>query len=126
MSQDQLRALLEHGEEQGCLNLSLFNEVVGLNENMAKEIGRVSKIIGEEGNLTERAALHAGEREERGEPRRQVGDPHQQEDQEVAGPEPGPFAPWGLSSSVKLPWRISAVGTRVVSTPFGRVWRQPW
>jgi RNA polymerase primary sigma factor len=28
MSQDQLRALLEHGEEEGCINLSLFNELV--------------------------------------------------------------------------------------------------
>jgi HAMP domain-containing protein len=37
-----------------------FNDVVSMNENMAKEIGRVSKIIGEEGNLTERTALHAG------------------------------------------------------------------
>jgi RNA polymerase primary sigma factor len=28
MSQDQLRTLLEHGEEEGCINLSLFNELV--------------------------------------------------------------------------------------------------
>ncbi|MBV8258213.1 MAG: sigma-70 family RNA polymerase sigma factor [Actinobacteria bacterium] len=29
MSQDQLRALLEHGEEQGCINMSAFQELVG-------------------------------------------------------------------------------------------------
>ena len=28
MSHDQLRALMEHGEEHGCINLSAFNEVV--------------------------------------------------------------------------------------------------
>ncbi|HWP46181.1 MAG TPA: methyl-accepting chemotaxis protein [Candidatus Limnocylindrales bacterium] len=34
-----------------------FNEVISLNENMANEIVRVSKIIGEEGKLTERFSL---------------------------------------------------------------------
>jgi methyl-accepting chemotaxis protein len=34
-----------------------FNEVVGLNEGMANEIVRVSKIISEEGKLTERTSL---------------------------------------------------------------------
>ncbi|HEY8029463.1 MAG TPA: sigma-70 family RNA polymerase sigma factor [Gaiellaceae bacterium] len=28
MTQDQLKALLEHGEDQGCVNLSAFNDVV--------------------------------------------------------------------------------------------------
>ena len=28
MNQDQLRILLEHGEEQGCINLSAFNDLV--------------------------------------------------------------------------------------------------
>ena len=36
-----------------------FNDVVGLNENMTNEIVRISKIAGEEGKLTERAALGA-------------------------------------------------------------------
>ena len=36
-----------------------FNEVIGLNESMANEIARVSKIISEEGKLTERASLQA-------------------------------------------------------------------
>src|SRR6184192_798777 len=28
MSHDKLRALMQHGEEMGCINLSAFNEVV--------------------------------------------------------------------------------------------------
>jgi len=36
-----------------------FNDVIGLNESMANEIARVSKIIGEEGKLTERASVAA-------------------------------------------------------------------
>jgi methyl-accepting chemotaxis protein len=35
----------------------VFNEVVGLNETRAREIVRVSKMVGEEGRLTERAAV---------------------------------------------------------------------
>src|SRR4030067_415648 len=35
----------------------LFNDVVGLNESAANEIIRVSKIVGEEGKLTERASI---------------------------------------------------------------------
>ncbi len=35
----------------------LFNDVVGINESLANEIIRVSKIVGEEGKLTERASL---------------------------------------------------------------------
>jgi len=37
----------------------VFNDVVGLNESMANEIVRVSKIVGEEGQMTERASLGA-------------------------------------------------------------------
>ncbi len=33
-----------------------FNDVVGLNESMANEIVRVSRIVGEEGQMTERAS----------------------------------------------------------------------
>lgn len=36
-----------------------FNEVISLNENMTNEIVRVSKVIGEEGRLTERFSLGA-------------------------------------------------------------------
>jgi len=35
----------------------VFNNVVGLNESMANEIVRISKIVGEEGKLTEQASL---------------------------------------------------------------------
>lgn len=35
----------------------MFNDVVALNENMANEVIRVSKVVGEEGKLTERASL---------------------------------------------------------------------
>ncbi len=35
----------------------VFNDVIGLNENMAKEIVRVGKIVGREGRMTERATL---------------------------------------------------------------------
>jgi methyl-accepting chemotaxis protein len=38
----------------------VFNDVVTLNENLANEVVRVSKIVGEEGELTERAALETG------------------------------------------------------------------
>jgi methyl-accepting chemotaxis protein len=37
----------------------VFNDVVGLNESLADEIVRVSRIVGEEGELTERASLGA-------------------------------------------------------------------
>ncbi|HHT9138194.1 MAG TPA: HAMP domain-containing protein, partial [Candidatus Wunengus sp. YC60] len=35
----------------------MFNDVVSLNENLANEVIRVSKIVGEEGKLTERASI---------------------------------------------------------------------
>src|SRR5947207_2284090 len=34
-----------------------FNDVVGLNETLAKEIVRVGRIVGREGRMTERATL---------------------------------------------------------------------
>src|SRR5687768_518261 len=34
-----------------------LNDVIGLNENMAKEMVRVGRIVGREGRMTERAAL---------------------------------------------------------------------
>jgi len=71
--QSQLRALLAalKAARQGDFSVRLpiekngvtyeiaetFNDLIGLNESMANEIARVSKIVGEEGELTERASL---------------------------------------------------------------------
>ncbi|MDE3191726.1 MAG: sigma-70 family RNA polymerase sigma factor, partial [Acidobacteriota bacterium] len=41
MTQDQLRALLERGEEEGCLNLSAFEELVGALELDDDEVAAI-------------------------------------------------------------------------------------
>ena len=46
-------------EDSGIMSkiAEALNDVIGLNENLAKEIVRVSNVVGEEGSLTERASL---------------------------------------------------------------------
>ena len=41
---------------------SLFNEVVGLNEEMAQEFERLSKVVGKEGKITQRARVRGATR----------------------------------------------------------------
>jgi RNA polymerase primary sigma factor len=49
MSHDQLRALMEHGEEAGCINLTAFNEVVHELELDDEELGSLYERIDEHG-----------------------------------------------------------------------------
>ena len=45
-------------EDQGLGELApVFNQLVGQNHNLSVEMGRISQVVGEEGQLTERAAL---------------------------------------------------------------------
>ena len=45
MSHDALRALIEHGEEQGCINLSAFSELVQELELEGEAIVSVRSVI---------------------------------------------------------------------------------
>jgi RNA polymerase primary sigma factor len=49
MGQDQLALLLEHGEEQGCINLSAFSELVQELELDEEEVGAVYELLEERG-----------------------------------------------------------------------------
>jgi RNA polymerase primary sigma factor len=49
MSHDQLRALMEHGEEEGCINLSAFNEVVQALELDDEEVAGLYEQIEQNG-----------------------------------------------------------------------------
>jgi RNA polymerase primary sigma factor len=49
MSHDQLRALMEHGEEAGCINLTAFNEVVHELELDDEELASLYERIDEHG-----------------------------------------------------------------------------
>src|SRR4051794_9313759 len=49
MSTDQISALIEQGEEQGCVNLSAFNELVGSLELPEEDVERLLHELDERG-----------------------------------------------------------------------------
>ena len=58
MSHDQLRALMEHGEEHGCINLSAFTEVVQELDLDEEEVSAVYERINDHGiDLTDDCGL---------------------------------------------------------------------
>jgi RNA polymerase primary sigma factor len=65
MSQDQLRVLLEHGEEQGCVNLSAFNDVIADLDLDEEELGAIYERLESRGvDLIDDCAMPEAEEQE--------------------------------------------------------------